>query len=83
MIYEGPAMDTERALISKLISTGRMDLAITKGIELTHFADEECRDMFDYIVVHYRRYNAPPRSRPSRTIGPSGSSSIPRTRWTI
>lgn len=53
-------MDTERALISKLISTGRLDLAITQGVELAHFADEECRDMFDYIVVHYRRYNAPP-----------------------
>lgn len=53
-------MDVERALISKLISTGRIEEVVTKGVELVHFADEQCRDMFDYIVTHYRRYNAPP-----------------------
>ena len=54
-------MDVERALVSKLdLDTGRMEEAITKGVELTHFADDQCREMFDYIIGHYRRYNAPP-----------------------
>ena len=53
-------MDVERSLLSRIISTGRMEEAITKGVELTHFADDQCREMFDYIVSHYRRYNSPP-----------------------
>ena len=53
-------MDVERALISKLISTGRMDAAITQGIGLEHFADEQCREMYDYLLDHMRRYSAPP-----------------------
>jgi replicative DNA helicase len=53
-------MDEERALISKLISTGRIDHAIVKGVDVTHFADDECRQMYDYLLTHLRKYSAPP-----------------------
>jgi len=53
-------MDVERALVSKIISTGQLEDAISKGIRTDLFADEECQEAFDYIVEHTRRYKSPP-----------------------
>lgn len=53
-------MDIERALISKIVSTGQLEEAISKGVREDLFADEQCRDMFGYILGHQRRYNSPP-----------------------
>lgn len=53
-------MDIERALISKIISTGQLEEAIAKGVREDLFADDECREMFGYLNAHARRYKSPP-----------------------
>ena len=53
-------MDVERALVSKIISTGQLEEAISKGIRADLFADDECREIFEHIVEHTRKYKTPP-----------------------
>lgn len=53
-------MDIERALVSKIISTGQLEDAISKGIREDLFADDECRDKFLAIIKHNRSYGSPP-----------------------
>ena len=53
-------MDLERALVSKIISTGQPEEAISKGIRSDLFADDECREIFEYIVDHTRKYKSSP-----------------------
>lgn len=53
-------MDVERALISKVISTGQYDKIISKGVDDEMFSDDECRKMFRFIVDHARKYKSPP-----------------------
>lgn len=53
-------MDVERALISKIIATGQLEEAITKGVRADLFADDECREMFEYLTDHARQYKTPP-----------------------
>jgi len=38
-------VDIERAVISKIIATGQLELAVSKGIRIEHFEDPECRDI--------------------------------------
>jgi hypothetical protein len=56
-------MDVERALVSKVISTGQLEDAISKGVRSDLFADEECRDVYDFILAHARRYKSPPSTK--------------------
>lgn len=53
-------MDIENALVSKIVATGQLDLAVTKGIKPEHFADEEVRDVYVYLLQHTRVYKSPP-----------------------
>ena len=53
-------MDIERALVCKIISTGQLEDAISKGVRSDLFMDEECRGMFNYVLDHARRYKSPP-----------------------
>jgi replicative DNA helicase len=53
-------VDYERALISKIVSTGQLEEVISKGIRSDLFADDDLRDMFEYLSDFARRYNAPP-----------------------
>lgn len=53
-------MDVERALISKIIQTGNLEEAISRGIREDLFADEECRGMFRYVLDYKMRYGGPP-----------------------
>jgi replicative DNA helicase len=53
-------MDIERALVSKIVSTGQLQDAIAKGVRVDLFSDEECAEVFDHIVGHARRYGSPP-----------------------
>lgn len=53
-------MNIESALISKIISTGQLEEAVSKGVRDDLFADDECRDMFRYLTNHARRYKSPP-----------------------
>jgi replicative DNA helicase len=53
-------MDVERALVCKIVSTGQLEDAISKGVRSDLFWDDECRDVFDYIVDHARKYKSTP-----------------------
>src|SRR4051812_44224445 len=53
-------MDTERALVSKVIHTGEIETVISRGIQEDHFADEECKEVFEALIRHVRRYKTPP-----------------------
>jgi replicative DNA helicase len=63
-------VDTERALISKIISTGQLEEAIARGVRADLFADEECQAMFNYITGHARRYKSPPSLAAVKTDQP-------------
>jgi hypothetical protein len=45
-------------LVSKIISTGQLEDAISKGVRPDLFADDECREMFEYVTDHARRYKS-------------------------
>lgn len=53
-------MDIERSLVCKIVSTGQLEDAITKGVRRDLFFDDECREVFDFINAHARRYKTPP-----------------------
>jgi replicative DNA helicase len=53
-------VDIERALVSKIISTGQLEDAISKGIKPEMFADPECRSLFIFVMEHQRRYKTAP-----------------------
>lgn len=53
-------MDYERLLISKAIQSQGVDHLISRGIESEHFADNECKKVWDFVVNHMRRYKASP-----------------------
>jgi len=59
-------MDIERALISKIVATGRLDSVVGKGISTDMFADEDCRDLFDYILANARIHKKPPSMEAAR-----------------
>ena len=60
-------MDVERALVCKIISTGQLEEAISKGIRSDLFWDDECKDVFEYITDHARRYKQTPSTAALKT----------------
>jgi replicative DNA helicase len=53
-------MDIERALVSKIITSGQLPQAVAKGIRAEHFADTDCKDVYLYLLDHSRTYGSPP-----------------------
>ena len=53
-------MDIERSLVTKIVTTGQLDAAVIKGIRSDLFVDDECRDMFEFILAHTRKYGSAP-----------------------
>ncbi len=53
-------MDIERALVSKIIFTGQLDKVLSRNVVIEQFADEECRQIYRYIVNFFRQYASPP-----------------------
>lgn len=53
-------MDVERVLITKIITTGLLEDAISKGLRDDLFYDDECREMWDYLREHMMKYKSPP-----------------------
>ncbi len=63
-------MDAERSLVSKVAQTGEIAPVITRGITEDHFADEECSEVFDKIVSHWRHYKEPPSMQAVKQMVP-------------
>lgn len=55
--------DIERSLISKIISTGELHEVIGLNIEADHFADEDCAEIFDWMLDFQRQFKATPSAR--------------------
>lgn len=54
-------MDIERALVSKIASTGQVEDVLAESISVDMFADSEgCGRVFQYIVDHKRRHGSAP-----------------------
>lgn len=64
-------MNIEQSLLNKVITTGQLEEAVSRGIRADLFADEECRDMFEYITDHARRYKTPPSTSAVKADRPS------------
>lgn len=47
-------------LVSKLIHTGEIETVISRGIIEDHFADDECKAVFNFALAHTKRYKTPP-----------------------
>ncbi len=59
----------ERALVSKIISTGQLEEVISKGISIEMFLpleDDGAREIFEWIVVHHRTYKSTPSMEAAR-----------------
>jgi replicative DNA helicase len=56
-------MDVERSLVSRIIATGEIENVIARGIDGDHFADDECRDVYEYSISHLKKYKGAPTMR--------------------
>src|SRR5436190_218741 len=63
-------MDIERAVVSKIVSSGQLEAALARGIRSDLFYDEECRDLFDYLSDYTRRYKSAPSLAAVKTDRP-------------
>lgn len=52
--------DYERLLLAKTAQTGKIENLLLEGIREDHFYDDEIKDIFSFLVDHYRSYNQPP-----------------------
>lgn len=53
-------MDVERALVAKIVATGQLETAVSKGVRPDLFVDPECREVLEFILAHTRKYGSPP-----------------------
>lgn len=53
-------MDYERLLINKVAQTSRIENLLLEGIREEHFYDLELREIFNFMVEHYKKYKQPP-----------------------
>lgn len=53
-------MDSEKALISKVLQTQQAEKVISRGIEPEHFADPDNRKVYEDILEHVRKYKNSP-----------------------
>ena len=53
-------MDIERALLTKAIQSGQLQRLISKGINSSHFYNEETREIWNSCLKHLRKYKSSP-----------------------
>jgi len=53
-------MNVEQSLLSKIIQTGAIEEAISRGIEPEHFEDEDTRAVYEILLEHVRKFKVPP-----------------------
>jgi replicative DNA helicase len=59
-LWWSPNMDLERVLVSKIVFTGQIEEVLARSITEDHFFDDECREMYRYLVDFTRRYKSCP-----------------------
>lgn len=63
-------MDVERALVCKIIASGQLEEAVARGLREDLFRDEECRDVYGWLLAHQRKYRTPPSMAAVRSEKP-------------
>lgn len=63
-------MDIERAFLSRVISTGDLETAVSKGIRCEHFVERKNQEVFEFLREHVRNYRAAPSVEAVRTEFP-------------
>lgn len=53
-------MDSELAMLSRMISIGGVDQVIAGGVEAKHFSDDQLRSVFETCVEHVRTWRIAP-----------------------
>lgn len=53
-------MDYESQLLSKVVSTGGAESLISQGVEERHFYDDENKEIWEFLVEHYKKYKSAP-----------------------
>jgi len=53
-------MDYERLLLSKVAQTQRVESLLLEGIREEHFYDEELKNIFTFMVEHFKKYKKAP-----------------------
>ena len=64
-------MDIERSIIGKVLGTGRVAPVIDAQIRPEHFADDECRAVFEHILRHAKSYGDAPSQEAIRERFPA------------
>jgi replicative DNA helicase len=64
-------VDVERAIVSKIASTGDVESVLADGIRVDHFISEDCRQLFRYIVEHKRLHRLPPSLEAIKSDNPN------------
>lgn len=61
ILREGePLADVERTLLAKALHTGEFVEVVARGIEADHFADPDCRELFEYAQGFVSIHKQPP-----------------------
>lgn len=63
-------MDSELALVSRMIATGQVEKVIAAGVEPRHFFDLVCRQVYETCLDHVRVWRVPPSAEAIRRRHP-------------
>jgi replicative DNA helicase len=63
-------LDLERSFLSRLVSEGAVDKAVSFNITPDHFADPEVADVYETVVAHFRIHRQPPSKNAIRAKFP-------------
>lgn len=69
-------MDVERSLVSKVAANSTIDQLIAADVRAVHFADPECRAVFETCADHMMRYRAAPSFQAVRDKHPTFSFAV-------
>jgi replicative DNA helicase len=68
--------DPERSLLGRTLQTGELSVVVGRGIEVDHFVDPECRDIYEYMLWFQRRHKDAPSLRVVKDAFPDFSAKI-------
>lgn len=53
-------MDAERQLVARAAHSGHVDQMLSRGVDPSHFADDECRGIWEWMRDHTMKYKSAP-----------------------
>jgi replicative DNA helicase len=49
-------VDIERLIVTKIASSGEIERLVSAGVASNHYASPDCREVYDYMLDHLRKY---------------------------